>query len=360
MGIHVMLPFHCKQRLSSTVAVWLLIVCGLWLGCGRDQGASDAIVSEEPILSIFTPSLFGVDFIDRDKGWAVGKLGGVIHTDDGGKNWWAEKSGIDVHLFDVCFADAQNGWAVGDMGSIIHTGDGGKNWNSQKSGAEHILRGVTFTDSNRGWVVGDEATMLTTENGGKEWKLQDGVKATLSPRKKLFLPALLDITFADEKRGWAVGYPGIILHTGDGGETWAYQESGTEEVLNCVSFVDGNRGLIAGNRGIILRTEDGGGTWVSQESGVMVDLLGVVTPDLQNAWAVTYGSILHSGDGGQSWVAQESEVGHWFYNLAFPDAAHGWAVGDFGVIYHTSDAGESWTVQTAKLSSEKESGLHEQ
>jgi len=345
-----MLLFPRKQRLSRIVAVWVLIACGLWLGCSRDQGASDAVGSDEPTLSIFTSSLFGVDFIDREKGWAVGKLGGVVHTDDGGKNWWAEKSGIDVHLFDVCFADPQNGWAVGDMGSIIHTGNGGENWNSQKSTTENILRGVAFTDRNRGWIVGDAATMLTTDNGGKEWKLHDGVKAVLTPRKKLFLPALLDITFADEKRGWVVGYPGIILYTADGGQTWAYQESGTEEVLNCVDFVDGVHGFIAGNKGIMLRTEDGGSTWVPQESGVMADLLRVVAPDLQNAWAVTYGGILHSGDGGQSWVAQESNVGHWFYSLAFPDAAHGWAVGDFGVMYHTSDAGKKWTVQTAKFS----------
>ena len=128
-----MLPYHRKQRLSSIVAVWALIVCGLWLGCSRDRETSDIVINDEPVLSIFTSSLFGVDFIDRNKGWAVGKLGGVVHTEDGGKNWWAEKSGIDFHLFDVCFADAQNGWAVGDMGSIIHTGDGGKNWHSQKS-----------------------------------------------------------------------------------------------------------------------------------------------------------------------------------------------------------------------------------
>ena len=123
---------------------------------------------------------------------------------------------------------------------------------------ERILRGVAFADSNRGWAVGDGATMLKTENGGKEWKLQDGVQVILSPRKQLFLPALLDITFADETRGWAVGYPGIILYTADGGETWTYQESGTEAVLNCVSFADGLHGFISGSGGVILRTEDGG------------------------------------------------------------------------------------------------------
>ena len=44
MRIHEMLPFHRKQRLSSLVAVGVLIVCGLWSGCSRDQGSSDATV----------------------------------------------------------------------------------------------------------------------------------------------------------------------------------------------------------------------------------------------------------------------------------------------------------------------------
>ena len=63
--------------------------------------------------------------------------------------------------------------------------------------------------------------MLKTENGGKEWVPQDNVKNILTSRKQEFLPALLDITFADEKEGWAVGYPGIILYTADGGNHWA-------------------------------------------------------------------------------------------------------------------------------------------
>ena len=32
--------------------------------------------------------------------------------------------------------------------------------------------------------------------------------------------------FVDDKQGWAVGHDGVILHTGDGGETWTLQLSG--------------------------------------------------------------------------------------------------------------------------------------
>ena len=352
MRIKAMFPYHPEQRLCETFLTGVLIMlCGLWAGCSRDQGSTEVIPGSEPTVGIFTSSLFGLDFLDGEKGWAVGKLGGIAHTDDGGKNWWAEKSGIDFHLFDVCFADAQNGWAVGDMGSIIHTADGGANWDQQKSTTENILRGVEFTDAVRGWVVGDFATMLKTENGGKEWIPRDDVKAILATRKQEFLPALLDITFVDEKRGWAVGYPGIILSTTDGGNRWEFQESGTDAVLSCVDFADDLHGLIAGNGGMILRTDDGGKNWAAQESGVVTDLLRVAAPDQNSAWVVTYGGILHSGDGGRSWTAQESGIGQWFYTIAFPDTVNGWAVGDFGTIYHTSDAGRTWAVQAAKRKS---------
>ncbi|MFB0517413.1 MAG: WD40/YVTN/BNR-like repeat-containing protein, partial [Candidatus Neomarinimicrobiota bacterium] len=34
------------------------------------------------------------------------------------------------------------------------------------------------------------------------------------------------IHFADQQHGWAVGDSGTVIHTGDGGDTWEYQQSG--------------------------------------------------------------------------------------------------------------------------------------
>jgi len=66
------------------------------------------------------------------------------------------------------------------------------------------------------------------------------------------------VYFSDVSSGWAVGNAGVILHTTDGGETWATQESGTSENLNEVFFTNSTYGWIAGNNGVILRTTDGG------------------------------------------------------------------------------------------------------
>ena len=173
-----MLPLHSGQRLfrCAVLLTFFIMISAVGIGCGSGQDSSDVTASDERTLGIFTSSLFGLDFIDKRKGWAVGKLGGIIHTEDGGQNWWAQESDVDFHLYDVKFVDAKNGWAVGNMGSLIHTSDGGQNWKSQESGTKEIIMGVDFIDSSRGWVVGFFATILKTENGGKEWVLQKKIK----------------------------------------------------------------------------------------------------------------------------------------------------------------------------------------
>ena len=55
--------------------------------------------------------------------------------------------------------------------------------------------------------------------------------------------------------GWSVGEE--ILHTEDGGETWAQQVSPTS-VLDSVFFADAQLGWATGASGTILRTEDAG------------------------------------------------------------------------------------------------------
>ena len=68
-------------------------------------------------------------------------------------------------LYSVYFLNDNTGWAVGGMGTILHTTDGGTNWNSQLSGTSSFLYSVHFTDNNTGWAVGGH-TILKTINGG--------------------------------------------------------------------------------------------------------------------------------------------------------------------------------------------------
>ena len=75
-------------------------------------------------------------------------------------------------LFGVSFVDANTGTAVGGLGTILHTTDGGSSWTSQASGTGSSLHGVCFTDVNTGTAVGYDGLILRTTNGGMSWMRQ--------------------------------------------------------------------------------------------------------------------------------------------------------------------------------------------
>ena len=74
------------------------------------------------------------------------------------------------------------------------------------------------------------------------------------------LETFRSVDFLDSKHGWAVGQRGMILATGDGGETWTLQTSGTSEELRSVHFYDSSHGTALEVENI-LSTDDGGATW---------------------------------------------------------------------------------------------------
>ena len=74
--------------------------------------------------------------------WAVGDNGTIVHTNNGGKNWVAQRSMTSALLQGVAFADANDGWAVGNVGTILHTSNGGKTWAAQTSTIPNTLIGV--------------------------------------------------------------------------------------------------------------------------------------------------------------------------------------------------------------------------
>ena len=55
-------------------------------------------------------------------------------------------------LGSIHFADPMRGWAVGRGGTILRTEDGGKTWQAVRQLA--WFESVYFTDTMRGWAVG--------------------------------------------------------------------------------------------------------------------------------------------------------------------------------------------------------------
>jgi photosystem II stability/assembly factor-like uncharacterized protein len=244
--------------------------------------------------------LADVHFVDTDIGYAVGvgRVGGVLgglvlRTTDGGQQWdvvngvLREAAGVNP-MPGVSVIDASTATVVGNVtGSnlprILRTTDGGTTWNDQTTDPDvptsARLSDVYFVNANLGFVVGRNELLITkdplilrTTDGGGGWTLADVPPA-------LTFTTLYAVSFVDANNGWAVGRGSrdgvtnnaIILHTADGGSSWAEQGEGQVGGLNTllldVFFTDVLTGRVVAEN-LVYRTEDGGTTWIQEFDGL--------------------------------------------------------------------------------------------
>jgi photosystem II stability/assembly factor-like uncharacterized protein len=313
---------------SALVAAVALLALPALAHAAGSWGFQDSGITDGTMLA-------SVSFVDTTHGWAVGDVGTILRTSDGGAHWAPQASGVtaDDILLGVFFKDATHGWAVGTNGTIVSTTNGGGTWTSRDSGITDGsgLSAVYFADTSHGWAVGDAGTVVRTTNGGATWTSQD---SGITDGSNLY-----SVAFTDTGHGWAAGDNGTIISTTNGGATWTSQDSGVTDgrFLRAIAFVDATHGWAAGDNGTVLSTTDGGATWTSQDSGVTdgSSLGSIAFADAAHGWAVgDAGLIVATVDGGATWQSQDSGVtdGSSLYAVAVSGTTHAWAVGDMGTI----------------------------
>jgi photosystem II stability/assembly factor-like uncharacterized protein len=291
--------------------------------------------------------LFSVNFPTETDGWACGRWGTIVHSEDGGETWQHQQSGTDFTLSSIFFVDPQNGWVVGDGGTILHSTDGGTHWVMQESPVAFFHMGVIFVNATTGWIVSERTHILYTEDGGANWQVQFNNEDFI----------LKSISFCDEKTGWAVGEFGYIYHTSDGGKSWEHQSGDfgfSEETgdivggnfLYAVTAVDPSTAWATGIDGYVIRTTDGGTTWETVPDEVATTKLFCVASDGKGI-IITCGSgiLLSSSDNGKSFTASTIEppiIYGWVYGLAERGDSSFVAVGKKGWIYLSDSGGRKW------------------
>jgi photosystem II stability/assembly factor-like uncharacterized protein len=207
---------------------------------------------------------------------------------------------------------------------------------------------------------------------------------------------LTAVYFVDARNGWAVGHDGVILHSSDGGNTWARQlegraisqlmlkwaeaevarleqasaaapedeklltaldnanfalddakagvEAGPSRPLLDVWFRDAQEGWAVGAYGMIVHTRDGGSTWEF--------LSGLDNPERLHLNAVlgtADGSLLVAGEGGRmyrqsngQWQTLEPQTKASLYKLMSLRDGKTLAMGFGGALYVSEDQGLSW------------------
>lgn len=98
--------------------------------------------------------------------------------------------------------------AVGDRGHVLLSDDDGKSWRAGKSGTDALLTSVVFGSLTEGWAVGQDEIVLHSGDGGESWTQQH---FTPNVDQNLFSVALLGPTHA-----LASGAYNLILETDDG------------------------------------------------------------------------------------------------------------------------------------------------
>lgn len=278
-------------------------------------------------------------FVSPNLGWYVNGYGRIYHTRDGGQSWekqWEQKG---TFFRCVAFLDSLRGFAgtvgtdyfpnVTDTIPLYRTLDGGKTWAPVAYQGPYV-KGLCAIDIvkeqfiNHGKIdykyhiyavgrVGSPAMMMVSHDDGKTFTASDlNAKASM----------LFDIKMFNVKEGIACAASNadiaesnaLILHTKDGGKTWApvFQSSHPFETTWKVSFPSRKVGYVTiqsynpdptVKQQRVAKTTNGGLSW--QELNLVEDAqareFGIGFLDELHGFVGTMGTGFETKDGGQTW-----------------------------------------------------------
>ena len=310
--------------------------------------------------------LMDVTFIGN-KGWAVGSMGTILRTMDGGKSWERIQVATDADLYRVKFVNENEGWAAGGRirmsetnkgmrhdqrggyGYIFHTKDGGKTWTCQFGERGRHLFALDFIDANIGYASGERGFLVKTTDGGANWNILP-TTGTLN--------WLYGMTFTDKNTGFAVGLNETVIKTTDGGKTWINLHAipdkkfyGFSPIYRDISL-NGNTGCIVGQNGTILISSDGGDTWepsatfYNNDIRELMDMRYVrfVTPMRGYAVGELGNKIMTTEDGGKNWTYRSTGQSEWLRAIWADPSGKLIVVGEREKVLGSSDKGLTWNV----------------
>ena len=287
----------------------------------------------------------------------------IFSSNDGGKTWISYEdsdviSGLKNNSSSMVWAkDGKRVWIIGEQSTILHSNDGGKQWKQQFTGIDDdILFDVAFDKEGKiGWAVGEVRSILKTTDGGEHWQ-----------RVRNFPQKLTDETRPDEVRQfvyysvhvssdgqqiWMVGEEGKIAHSSDAGLHWNLQQTPSFGQLTDLQISeDGLHGWTISNKRYIdaklIETHDAGKTWLEKKMPANFAIRQVtIAKDNQHIWMVgAQGSIIASNDAGVSWTTQASQFSATVTDLNMHTVTErGWFVSNKG-LWRSLDNGDTWMV----------------
>jgi len=354
-----------RRKLLRIGGVLFLTIFGMNLGFAQDNWQW-----QNPDIQGNT--LSDVQFVTSDTVYAVGDLGLVLKSEDGGQTWTDVSVETTKDFYTVHFVSVDTGWVVGSWytsggggtESLFKTTDGGQTWKVQFAGS--TIYDMYFTDADTGYAAGEDDLVQKTTDGGQTW---DAVHESSGFDGE----ALRSLSVRDSVI-WAVGTNGKMISSADYGQTWTTHDPGVSLNFNSIAFRNATEGFVVGGEygssgdvGFMMHTTDAGSTWTKIDRMFHRPLQQISFADDSRGWAVggkvdfysneTYpieyepdssNYILSTDDGGETWDARYVNHGpQVWYSIAWGDQMNGIVVGTGGQIGQTSDGGNSWTTNSA-------------
>ncbi len=251
---------------------------------------------------------------------AVGELGFIAYSDDGGSSWTQASVPLSVNLTSVAFLDAQRGVAGGHEGMLLVTTDGGASWSEAFDGVQATQQEISFAEEK---IASAQAVLDALEDGADDmdaslavedaqWALEDLQTALEEGPSNPFLA----LWFDGKGTGLAAGAYGTLFRSADDGESWRFAARNIENIdkyhyYSIDQAGDGTLYLV-GEAGLMYRSTDMGETWTTLASPYEGSFFGVLTGvDGEQAYVLAFGlrgNVYRSTDQGEQWERIEVDT----------------------------------------------------
>ncbi|CAG4883660.1 Glycosyl hydrolase [Georgfuchsia toluolica] len=278
-----------------------VLVAVMWLATATPvfaAGFRDVLDTPASLSPLAAHSLLNGLAKAGDRIVAIGQRGHIVYSDDAGSTWKQAKVPVSSDLLAVSFPTPKLGWVVGHDGVILHSADAGLTWTLQLDGRRIGDMMRTYYTALAG--KGELGTPADTQR-----MLDDIARvADQGPEN-----SLLDVWFADERNGFAVGTFNLIFRTEDGGKTWVPWYHATDNPKRLHFYAVRGIGAdvyLAGEQGLLLKLAPDDNRFRNLTTPYKGTFFGIVG----NATALVAfglrGNAFRSTDGGANWFKVET------------------------------------------------------
>ncbi|WP_143068033.1 YCF48-related protein [Duganella sp. CF517] len=181
-------------------------------------------------------------------------------------------------------------------------------------------------------AVGERGIVALSDDQGKTWRQAKRVPTSVT---------LTIVKFVGEKSGWAAGHGGVVLHTGDGGESWVLKLDGLRAAQLMLQHAQAEQQRGAPNAAALLNEAQR-----LVQDGADKPFFDLEASDERHAVLVgAAGLVFSTADGGASWQP-------WGGRFDNPRALNLYAIrriganllvaGEQGLVFHSADDGATF------------------